>query len=167
MTTLRSDEIVRDAVLSPDGVYRYALTRSWDDHAPRDVWIMLNPSTADASLDDPTIRRCMGFSRGWGAGGIWVVNLFALRATNPAELLTHTEPTGLHNDTVIDLVMARARDTGGRVIAAWGAHPAAADRAVDLMHRTRRLQCLGVTKAGHPRHPLYVRADTAPVYFTV
>lgn len=158
-------EVRKDAVLSEDGVYRYALLRSWDDNLPRDVWIMLNPSTADAYVDDRTIGRCMSFSRSWGAGGIRVVNLFALRATNPAELAKHPDPVGPSNDQILHFsTVDRSWDPSGpgRVIAAWGAHPMARERAkqVDLGRLTL---CLGVTKDGHPRHPLYVKGDTALV----
>lgn len=151
----------RDAVFSPDGEYRYALVRSWAD-GPRDTWIMLNPSTADAEVDDPTIRRCIGFSRAWGAGGIRVVNLFALRATDPAELLRHPSPIGRTNDKVISTTIASSKK--GRVVAAWGAHRMAAERgrAVAALITPLRapLFCLGVTKLGYPRHPLYVAGNT-------
>ena len=105
------------AEISRDGVYRYRLTRRWetDDRASMLRWIMLNPSTADASLDDPTIRRCMGFARAWGYGGIVVHNLYALRATDPRQLRDHPDPVGPVNDSYI---------AGWRVptICAWGAH---------------------------------------------
>jgi hypothetical protein len=151
--------IVRGAELSEDGVYRYELTRRWST-APRDVWIMLNPSTADADLDDPTIRRCIGFSRRWGAGAISVVNLFALRAVDPNALRRHPDPIGPDNDTAIARAVQVARGTGGRVIAAWGTH-------VMTVHRARRVRpligepllALGLTRGRHPRHPLYVRGD--------
>lgn len=150
------------AVLSDDGVYRYELGRRWAD-GPCDLWIMLNPSTADATLDDPTIRRCIGFSKGWGAGSLIVVNLFALRATDPAALLRHPDPVGPDNDERIADLAASAE----RVVAAWGAHKLAAPRARELARgiadgdwTTLSVKALGTTKAGAPRHPLYVRGDT-------
>lgn len=151
--------LFRDAVFSQDGEYRYALVRAWED-GPRDTWIMLNPSTADAELDDPTIRRCMSFSRRWGAGGIRVVNLFALRSTDPGALVTHRAPVGAANN---DVIMHTAESCSGRVIAAWGAHPMAVERAREvfwIINPIARMYALGVTKAGHPRHPLYVKGDT-------
>lgn len=144
------------AVLSADGAYRYALGRRWGD-GPAIVWVMLNPSTADATTDDPTIRRVVGFSRAWGAGMAVVVNLYALRATDPAELVRHADPTGPGNRSAVRELTAGA-DT---VVAAWGAHPMAlkapvyADLAARLEHGLE-LKCLGRTKAGAPRHPLYV-----------
>jgi hypothetical protein len=151
------------AVLSDCGTYRYRLGRRWD-HGPADVWIMLNPSTADAQLDDPTIRRCIGFSRNWGSGALVVVNLFALRATDPAELVRHPDPIGPDNDEHIPLAAAGAQQHGGRVVAAWGAHPMAAERARTVRRliegQGAPLLALGTTKTGAPRHPLYVKGDT-------
>ena len=151
------------AVFSASRAYRYRLSRTWGDPASRLVWIMLNPSTADALADDPTIRRCTGFSKAWGFGGLVVVNLFALRATDPRELAAHARPAGRANDQFI----GEAADGAALVVAAWGAHPAAADRAGQVTRLVTGegidLMCLGVTKAGHPKHPLYVRKDAALV----
>ena len=152
------------AVLSDCGAYRYRLGRDWGD-GPHDVWVMLNPSTADATADDPTIRRCVGFSRRWGAGGLTVVNLYALRATDPAELARHADPVGPDNDEhVRDVVLEAYRD-GGRIVCAWGAHPFAAPRALNVAEGLRGLDalCLGMTASGAPRHPLYVRGETEPI----
>ncbi len=155
-----------DADISPDGRYRYWLTRIWDLDRPRACWIALNPSTADASVDDPTIRRCMGFSRRWGAGGIYVVNLFALRATDPRELRLPGDPVGPDNDAYLK---DAARAGFLCFVAAWGASAIAAARVEPVLaifrEHGRLLQCLGQTKDGAPRHPLYVRADTALVPF--
>ena len=122
------------------------------------TWIMLNPSTADAFADDPTIRRCASFARREGCGGIKVVNLFALRATDPRELRRHPDPVGACNDRVID---AHAR---GLVVVAWGAGGALGGRDADAARILEAAGvtpvCLGVTAGGQPRHPLYVRGDT-------
>lgn len=164
--------ITRDAHLSTDGVYRYSLTRRWNEPMPDrlpvlDLWIMLNPSTADADQDDPTIRRCIAFSRGWGADGLRVVNLFALRSTDPAALLRHPDPIGPRNDATLALLARASRELGGRVVCAWGAHSMAAERARTVQHLIGDAVCLGTTKAGAPRHPLYVRGDTAPVVWSI
>lgn len=147
------------AVLSDCGTYRYRLTRLWDPHARPACFVMLNPSTADAKRDDPTIRRCVGFARAWGCGGIVVVNLFALRATDPAALHAATDPIGPANEGYIRGAMVE----GWPVVAAWGAHVPARGRANHTRVGADRagipLKCLGVTKEGFPRHPLYVRAD--------
>ena len=151
-----------DAILSKCGRYRYALTRSADGpHEPgaqSAVFCMLNPSTADASVDDPTIRRCRGFAREWGCDGLFVVNLYALRATNPKDLWKADDPVGPCNDSTLRGVAKNVR----RIVCAWGtnAKPDRVRAALDLWACTPvELVCLGVTRAGHPRHPLYVRAD--------
>lgn len=157
------------AVLSYCGRYRYQLGRTWDVTAPADVWIMLNPSTADASQDDPTIRRCIGFSKRGGAGGLTVVNLFAYRATDPAELLQVLDPVGPENDDHLQRVFDAAAVAGGRIIGAWGAHKLAGPRAREMARLfgddgwvARGLMTLGLTKHGAPRHPLYVPGDVQP-----
>lgn len=147
------------AVFSHDRVYRYSLTRRWDVAAPLTCFVMCNPSTADAMDDDPTIRRCTGFAKTWGSGGLLVVNLFGLRATDPAELRRHDDPVGPDNDYVIHYLLDEQhnRQPIDRVVAAWGATGAIGHRPDEV---TLLLACLGVTKAGHPRHPLYVPAAT-------
>jgi hypothetical protein len=119
---------------------------------------MLNPSTADATLDDPTIRRCRSFASSWGFSGITVANLYALRSTDPAALWLHHDPVGPENDAyVAEMAMKH-----GSVVCAWGAN-ARDDRVatvVKLLRNARaQLTCLGTTKSGAPRHPLYVRGD--------
>jgi hypothetical protein len=122
---------------------------------------MLNPSTADEHRDDPTIRRCAGFTMAWGYSGFHVLNLFALRATDPRELVKHPEPVGLLNN----LALGRSAAAGRLAIAAWGAASSLPGRmlaereAVIRQLRPDGLICLGLTKDGHPRHPLYVRGD--------
>lgn len=143
---------VSEAVLSGDEVYRYRLTRIWGTGTRIAVWIMLNPSTADAFRTDPTWTRCICFTRAWGLDGATAVNLHALRATDPAELARHLDPVGPANDQFI----RDAAVTASVVVAAWGAHPSAASRAAAVTGAGYPLRCLGVTKAGHPRHPLYV-----------
>lgn len=151
-----------------DGPYRYWLERDWWQRgAPHGdlsllIFVMLNPSTADGEVDDPTIRRCIGFARREGAQMIHVVNLYALRATNPAELLTHPDPVGIGNDAILRSVAA-SRDRH-RCVVAWGAHhmvtPARTRILTDVAHQEgTTLWCLGTTKSGAPRHPLYVKAD--------
>ena len=145
------------ATLSADRTYRYLLTRRWDD-GPVMTWIMLNPSTADADTDDPTIRRCTGFARREGCGAICVVNLFALRATDPRELRTSPDPVGPDNDSFL---LERTR--AGSVVAAWGSHGSLNGRsravAALLVAAEVPLLALGVTSSGEPRHPLYIRSD--------
>lgn len=149
--------VVKAADVSPCGTYRYSLERWWDPSLPPLVWVMLNPSTADHEVDDPTIRRCIGFTRRDNTyGGLVVVNLYALRATNPADLRRHADPIGPEND----IVLSDYGMPGFHLVAAWGVH--APQRAAQVLSgplRHQHVLCLGKTKQGHPRHPLYVRGD--------
>lgn len=146
--------ISKTANISPCGRYRYSLERLWTAAAPLVTWVMLNPSTADADHDDPTIRRCMDFSKAWGFAGMAVVNLFAWRATDPAEMKRAVKPVGPDNDTHL---MYYARNSQ-EVIAAWGTHGAYQDRGrrVLAMLRDLPVSVMGLTAEGHPKHPLYV-----------
>lgn len=163
------EPVVRKAaVLSACGLYRYRLERTWDDALAPALFVMLNPSTADATVDDPTVRRCIGFARSWGCGGVVVVNLFAFRATDPAALLSAADPVGPDNFRhVIDAIEV---DKPAKVVCAWGAHrlPPMGNEMVARIRMTgRELHCLGMTMAGCPRHPLYVPASADLVPFKV
>lgn len=157
-----------DAILSGCGKYRYRLERAWGT-APPQTFVMLNPSTADANIDDPTIRRCITFAKREGRGGINVVNLFALRATNPAELRLAAEPIGPDNDChIADAARWAARD-GVPIICAWGAYaaPARVAAVLDIIERRgAECVCLGRTQDGHPKHPLYVKGVQPLEFFT-
>lgn len=150
------------AVLSACGTYRYHLWRRWNPDLPTMVWVMLNPSTADASADDPTIRRCVGFARREGCGGISVRNVFALRATDPGELAKHPDPFGPENEEY--LLGARHCSLLTVIVCGWGSR-LPGKRFRDFYNRaslcliTQRPKCFGVTKGGDPRHPLYLRND--------
>lgn len=150
------------AVLSQCGCYRYTLTRNWRRSLPILTFIMLNPSTADATLDDPTIRRCIGFGLGRGFGGIRVLNLFAFRATDPIQMKAAHDPVGPKNNKHIIAGLTAAAVAHSPVIAAWGVHGAYNGRDDEVRKLSREcgvnLMCLGSTKGNHPRHPLYVAA---------
>jgi hypothetical protein len=148
--------VERGAVLSPCRHYRYQLTRTWDEALPAVAFIGLNPSTADAELDDPTVRRCIGFAREWGFGKLILVNLFALRSTDPTKLYTAAAPVGPENDRWLRLA-ARNAET---LVAAWGVHGDLNGRANQVRALLPNLMCLGRTRAGHPRHPLYLAKAT-------
>lgn len=148
--------VEKSAVISPCGRFRYRLTRRWAP-GPLLPFIMLNPSTADAEVDDPTIRRCMGFARREGFAGIRVANLFAFRATRPRDLYDAGFPFGpLNDEELIDLMLEALRDDVP-VICAWGATWKPIDGDISGYGRARTM-CLGKTKEGDPRHPLYVPA---------
>ena len=146
----------RLALSDSANVYRYLLEWRWGTAAPM-VFVMLNPSTADALRNDPTLRRCAGFARREQCGGLVVVNLFALRATDPAALTKHPDPVGPDNDQIL----CAAAGCGAPVIAAWGVHGElhGRERAVTRLLAPAALHCLGRTAHGHPRHPLYLPAN--------
>lgn len=142
-----------------EGTYRYLLTRRWSCD-PLLAFVMVNPNSADATTDDPTIRRCIGFARREGAGGIAVLNLYALRSLKPVGLLDHPDPEGPYNQQ--SWAKALSEDQVGAVVAAWGT---SAPRGLPPSHalethRSQEWLCLGRTADGSPRHPLYARADT-------
>lgn len=143
------------ATISDDGVYRYRLWRRWDRTKPVLGWVMLNPSTADANVDDPTIRRVIRFSERYGAGGALVGNLYALRATDPRELDRHPDPIGRDNWDWLE----EARTECCAMVAAWGVRGMERWESDGLLLAGAELLCLGTTKDGAPRHPLYVRRD--------
>lgn len=155
-----------NALLSPCGTYRYALTRDWYPKGGLGhvLWIMLNPSTADAETDDRTIRRCQDYARTWGYDGITVANLFALRATKPAALFSHPDPVGPANDDVLAALLA-ARGVG-MVVAGWGVLGRHLLRYADIVRLAgkadRDLYALALTKDGQPRHPLYLAGELTP-----
>jgi hypothetical protein len=139
------------------GEYRYRLWRIWDETLPRLAFIMLNPSTATAEQDDPTVQRCLSFACQWGYGSLTIVNLFAFRTSHPRLLTRVTDPIGPENDVYLRSVLPTA-DT---VVAAWGT-------LGSFQHRDQQalklcpgpVWCLGTTREGFPRHPLYLRRDT-------
>lgn len=153
------------AAFDRTGVYRYGLWRRWSETGGACLWVMLNPSTADEKVLDPTVRRCAVFARAWGYGGMEVANIFALRSTDPAALYAHPDPVGPENDAAIVEAARRA----ALVMAAWGkhgAHRARGAQVVALLRAARiKMQCLGTNADGSPRHPLYVHGATQPSPF--
>jgi len=149
-----------DAVISDCGRYSYLLRRTWDHTKPRALLVMLNPSTADATLDDATIRSCVRLLMGHGYGSMEVVNVYAYRATDPAELVKQIDPVGPRNMAVIEAAVHRC----DVVICAWGAYPPARDQAAPILNEVRTHRpatyCFGRTKAGAPKHPLYIKSGT-------
>jgi hypothetical protein len=143
----------RAALLSPCGQFRYRLGRRWADGAPL-LFVMLNPSTADADVDDATIRRCIKFAQAHGFPALEVVNLFAYRATDPKELRRAGYLAGPENDAHI----RQAADEAAAVCVAWGANVAELERphvVLSLLHASGKpLQCLRITRSGYPQHPL-------------
>lgn len=163
--------MIKSAIISPCGAYRYTLTRKWDKHRRRALFVGLNPSTADAEVDDATIRRLIGFSKDLGFGGFTIVNLFAFRSTDPKNLTKAVDAIGPENDRYLNLAFERH----AVIIPMWGANGGLLDRdkqVIEILRNTpvnpiRRVVCFGTTKAGHPKHPLYLRKDTELVYFNL
>jgi hypothetical protein len=155
------------ATISACRLYRYVLWRRWGSGNRSVVFIGLNPSTADEHTDDRTIRRCVGFGQSWEYPSLTVVNLFALRSIDPAWLKRVSDPIGEQNDEFILSQCLEAK----LVVAAWGYHGDYLQRGTavsGLLTRAGiRLYCLGCTKNGEPRHPLYLRADTRPVPYPI
>jgi hypothetical protein len=152
-------DVKRFATVSECGRYRYDLRRTLGGRPGKAAcFLMLNPSTAGAEKDDPTIRKCVGFTRRWGCAELVVVNLFAYRATRPRDLQAAADPVGRENRRHVMSALEHAR--GGLVVCAWGAHGAwrSQDATVRGWIREAGAEpvCLGLTNGGHPRHPLYL-----------
>ncbi|KVP75269.1 hypothetical protein WJ96_05795 [Burkholderia ubonensis] len=158
----------KSAEFSPCRRYRYALWRDWGA-LPGTVdrgyvlFVGLNPSTADETNDDPTIRRCIAFAKAWGYSGLCMVNLFAFRATNPADMLLAPDPVGPDNDACL----RRFARNAGVVIAGWGVHGTHLARDAAVKRLLPNLHYLRLTKDGHPGHPLYLPKTLVPQPFAV
>jgi len=153
------DAMERDAVFSPCRTYRYSLIRQWAPEKGCAMVVGLNPSTADESNDDPTIRRCIALARAWGFGRLLMTNLFAYRATQTADLLAQPDPIGPENDQHL----AEGAAASDVVVAAWGTHGNHLGRDAKVLAILPRLHVLHLTKAGHPAHPLYLPAGLEPM----
>jgi hypothetical protein len=167
MLTYSTADGTQGASISDCGKYRYDLWRRWDAGSTFVKFIMLNPSTADHKVDDPTIRKCIKFAKSWGYGGVKVVNLFAFRATNPKKLkaLGYAKAVGPCNNTAI----IEALSSAGPNIAAWGQGGKLFSRGLIVRHeilvpRGIQLQALKISKDGTPWHPLYLRDDSIPFF---
>lgn len=153
------------AAFSPCRQYRYALWRRRSDCkvARMAAFVGLNPSTADETANDPTVTRCINFAKSWGYEGMFMLNAFAFRATDPRVMKAHPSPVGPENDRFILNITRRA----GVTVLAWGVHCVHLQRAEFLLNQFREQQipvhCLGLTKDAHPKHPLYLKQDLHPI----
>lgn len=161
--THQNDHIRSEATYSDCGAYRYSLTRIWTDTGPRVTFVMLNPSKADEIRNDPTVARCERRARTLGFGAFQVTNIFAWRDTDPRAMRRAAHPVGLCNDDVL----IEAAGWADHVIAAWGVHGAHRNRGPEVARLLHGSGCalyhLGLSKAGHPRHPLYLPYSAQPV----
>ena len=144
------------AIFSDCRKYRYVLWRTWDSSKEYVLFIGLNPSTADELTDDHTITRCISFAKDWNFGALCMVNLFAFRATKPKDMKKASDPVGQDNDYWITNTALRS----GQVVAAWGADGSFKGRDKRVRELLGGMYCLGLTKDGHPKHPLYQKKDT-------
>jgi len=145
----------KHALISQDNKYRYQLSRIWDEEKPKILFIMLNPSTADADVDDPTIRRVVNFSKSWGYGGVFVGNLYAFRSTDPKALRHTDDPIGEDNIQHIQTLLGLTE----RVIYAWGNNQKEPEWLRDLVDTP---YCIDISKKGVPKHPLYLKSELQP-----
>ena len=147
--------IYKNATFSSCRKYRYSLSRIWDKKKKYVLFIGLNPSTANEEVDDPTIRRCVNYSKDWGFGGLMMVNLFAYRTTLPANLKKVKYPVGRDNNKYIVKLSKKADIT----VAAWGNNGNLYSRDKHVLNLVPSLMCLKINKSGQPAHPLYLKKD--------
>lgn len=154
--------MIQGAYLSGCRRYRYLLWRIWNPQLRFAVFVGLNPSTADAEVDDPTLKRCMAFAREWRLGGVVMANVFALRSADPSALLSRKDPSGPYNH----IWLSYALNLGHEHIACWG-NLGIRQASIMLSGALQPFSCLGVTNKGAPRHPLYVPSRQERHPFTV
>jgi len=159
----------RTAVFSPCRKWRYHLKQVWDDTKPNLLWMMLNPSTADETQNDPTVERCEQRARQWGYGGVEVYNIFAYRATDPSDMKAQAEPIGPDNDKWAAEFAKQSQHT--LAILGWGEHGKHRDRGAEVLKIIQshqgQVQVLKVNKSGHPKHPLYIGYKQKPQPFNL
>jgi len=150
----------KGAAISEDGKYRYLLWRNWDPEKLKVVFIGLNPSAADAIVDDPTVRRCIGYAKTWGYGGLRLLNLFAFRTVSPKLLVKAQDPVGPKNDHYLETYSM----SGSCLIACWGTFGSFRGRQGEVLASLplSKVYCLGLTQGGNPKHLLYLRKSLAP-----
>lgn len=155
------------AVYSDCETYRYSLTREWDPSGERLVYVMLNPSKATEVDNDPTVERCERRARALGFGAFRVVNIFAIRETDPRRMRQASDPVGPDNDQILTAAVRWSH----QVIAAWGTHGAHQQRGASVMAILQQLGAptyhLGLSKHGHPKHPLYIPYTQSPTLWTL
>lgn len=152
----------KDAAFSVCRAYRYALWRTWDASKGYAMFVGLNPSTADESVDDPTIRRCVAYAKDWGYGGLCMANLFAFRATQPDDMRNAADPIGPRNDEWLKDCSEKSMV----VVAAWGTHGTFMGRNDSVRKMIPKLHYLRLTKDGHPGHPLYLPKSLTPILWS-
>lgn len=151
--------IHKDADFSSDRIHRYSLSRFWISSKPKVAFVGLNPSTADENIDDPTVRRCIRFADSWGFGGMYMLNIFAFRATDPKEMKAAADPVGFLNNEFLERISSECEIT----VAAWGTHGNFKGRDQEVLPLLNNLHYLAKTKHGFPKHPLYLKKSLQPI----
>lgn len=151
----------RGALFSPCRTWRYVLWRTWDETLGHVMFTGLNSSTADETNNDPTVSRCINYGQRWGYGGIYMLNIFAFRATDPKRMKAALDPVGPDNDEYLWIYHTMSAIT----VACWGTHGAFRDRGAIVANMLGDLYCLGKTKDGYPKHPLYLKSDLRPILY--
>lgn len=151
--------LISGAVFSDCQAFRYQLHRIWDESLPYVNVIGVNPSTADAYKDDPTIRKCIKYSKAWGYGGLYMTNLFAFRSTDPKGVRKVSEPVGEFNNKWL----VKTAQSAGIVIAAWGNNGRYIDRDKRVIAMLPELHCMEISDDGNPKHPLYLKDSLTPI----
>ena len=141
--------------------YRYTLWRTWDVSKPKVMFLGLNPSTADEVKNDPTVTRCINYSKRWGYGGMYMMNIFSFRTTYPIELKKATNPIGDKNNFWIKKIYRNV----DKCIGAWGNDGEFKNRSEDIFKLIPKLYCLKINSSGQPAHPLYLKSDLKPVLY--
>jgi len=149
----------KSAIISPDGKYRYQLSRIYDEDLLPVAFVGLNPSTADEVKDDRTIMKCLQYSKKWGYGGFHMVNLFAYRSKNPKDLLTVNDPIGEDNNFHLKEIFGKV----GKVVCCWGNYGKYKDRNIEVLKMIDEPYCLRINKSGEPSHPLYLTEYIDPL----
>lgn len=165
-------DVTTSAKISDCKKYRYILTRVWDASLPPLVVVGLNPSTADETRDDATIRRCVSFARREGMGQLWMMNLFAYRATKPSDMKAAEDPIGPENDIELSFVLSKLKhDPRGKIVFAWGNHGYYDRRDEQVISLVEKVLgagialTFGMTGVKQPKHPLFLAADAELVPF--
>ncbi len=154
--------MIKDAIISSDDKYRYVLSRIWDESKSKVMIIGLNPSTADASQNDPTIRKCIKYAKSWGYGGIYMLNLFAFRTSKPKVMFSADEPIGVENDQYLMDYSLKC----DKVVCAWGNDGNYKNRSSEIKSKLSNLYYLARNKSGEPSHPLYLKSELTPARFS-
>ena len=144
--------------------WRFSLWRIWEPSKPVVAFIGLNPSTADEVNNDPTVRRCINYAHDWNYGGMYMLNIFGFRATDPKDMKAVDDPVG---PGFLDCFLGYI-DAAELIVAAWGVHGEYRERGEEvarIVTKRKPLHCLGTTKDGHPKHPLYLKKDLKPVLY--